>query len=135
MLHLTKNMRLLSPTITPETQSELTRFSKWILDIGEGNIETPTKEGETETTWIITQYGLTYDKGDAIMLLGKLNESEAHCDRTSLMICALWEMIRESQSITGIHTRKAILIPRICLTLKKNKWPFTLERCQDPIKV
>ena len=24
MLHLTKNMRLLSPTITPETQSELT---------------------------------------------------------------------------------------------------------------
>jgi hypothetical protein len=38
ILHLTANMRLSSPMLTEEARDELTQFSKWVLDIGEGNI-------------------------------------------------------------------------------------------------
>ena len=69
------------------------------------------------------------------MLLRNLNQSEGLCNGTRLIVTALGEMIIEAQIITGIHTGKSVLIPRICLTLKNNKWPFVLERRQYPIKV
>lgn len=52
VLHLTKNMRLLSPNVDSEAQKELAAFSQWILDIGEGKIEATATEGETEAAWI-----------------------------------------------------------------------------------
>jgi hypothetical protein len=45
-------MRLAAPTLTDEGKMELARFSKWILDIGEGNIECTAKDGESEPSWI-----------------------------------------------------------------------------------
>jgi hypothetical protein len=45
VLHLTTNMRLSQNTLTEEGRKELTDFSKWMLDIGEGNVEATTKEG------------------------------------------------------------------------------------------
>jgi ATP-dependent DNA helicase PIF1 len=47
VLHLKRNMRLSMPTLTDESRMELARFSQWMLDIGEGNIESRTKEGES----------------------------------------------------------------------------------------
>jgi ATP-dependent DNA helicase PIF1 len=35
----------------------------------------------------------------------------------------------------GTHNGKSVLIPRISLTLKNNKWPFFLQRRQYPIKI
>ncbi|CAD6243026.1 unnamed protein product [Miscanthus lutarioriparius] len=35
-----------------ETQKEISEFSRWVLDIGEGKIDAVRKEGETEATWI-----------------------------------------------------------------------------------
>jgi hypothetical protein len=52
ILHLKRNMRLLVPTLTNESRMELVRFSRWMLDVGEGNIESRTKEGESEPSWI-----------------------------------------------------------------------------------
>jgi ATP-dependent DNA helicase PIF1 len=37
--------------------------------------------------------------------------------------------------MTETHKGKNVLIPRIALTLKNNRWPFVLQRRQYPIKV
>jgi hypothetical protein len=52
ILHLTTNMRLSSNALTNEGRKELSDFSKWMLDVGEGNIQAVTKEGESEPSWI-----------------------------------------------------------------------------------
>jgi ATP-dependent DNA helicase PIF1 len=52
VLHLTTNMRLSSSALTDEGKKELADFSKWMLDVGEGNIEAMKKEGESESSWI-----------------------------------------------------------------------------------
>jgi hypothetical protein len=52
VLHLKTNMRLLENTVTEEGKKELPEFSRWMLDIGEGNIEATTKEDEYEPSWI-----------------------------------------------------------------------------------
>jgi ATP-dependent DNA helicase PIF1 len=45
-------MGLLAPTVTDERRMELAKFSRWMLDIGQGNIECRAKEGESEASWI-----------------------------------------------------------------------------------
>jgi hypothetical protein len=52
ILHLKRNMGLLAPTVTDERRMELAKFSRWMLDIGQGNIECRAKEGESEASWI-----------------------------------------------------------------------------------
>ncbi|KAG2659831.1 hypothetical protein PVAP13_1KG278905 [Panicum virgatum] len=52
VLQLHTNMRLRSAGLDSESHHELASFSKWVLDIGEGNIESFAKEGETESMWI-----------------------------------------------------------------------------------
>jgi hypothetical protein len=52
ILHLKRNTRLVAPILTNESRMELVRFSRWMLDVGEGNIEFRTKEGESEPSWI-----------------------------------------------------------------------------------
>lgn len=52
VLHLTKNMRLAAPNLTPEAQEEISSFSKWVLDLGEGKLEATARDGETDPTWI-----------------------------------------------------------------------------------
>jgi hypothetical protein len=52
VLHLTENMRLASAELTNEERTHIAEFSKWILDIGDGNIPATVKPGEYEPTWI-----------------------------------------------------------------------------------
>jgi ATP-dependent DNA helicase PIF1 len=54
VLQLTLNKRLSSHSLTEESKKELAEFSKWMLDIGEGNIDAIAKQDETEGTWIQT---------------------------------------------------------------------------------
>jgi hypothetical protein len=52
VLHLRSNMRLSAHGITKDGRKELADLSKWILDIGEGNIKVVAKEDDTEPSWI-----------------------------------------------------------------------------------
>jgi hypothetical protein len=52
VLHLRSNMRLSAHGLIEEGRKELAYFSRWMLDIGEGNIEAVAKEDETEASWI-----------------------------------------------------------------------------------
>jgi hypothetical protein len=52
VLALTKNMRLHRPDLDPQIQTEITEFSRWVLDIGEGKVDAVRKAGEPEATWI-----------------------------------------------------------------------------------
>jgi hypothetical protein len=45
-------MWLSSHDLTYEGKRELAEFSKWMLDVGEGNIDVVAKQDETESSWI-----------------------------------------------------------------------------------
>jgi ATP-dependent DNA helicase PIF1 len=67
------------------------------------------------------------------MLLRILNQAEGLCNGTRLVTTVLGDMVIEGQIMT--HKGKSVLIPRIYLILRNNKWPFALQRLQYPIKV
>jgi hypothetical protein len=52
ILSLNQNMRLICTEASPSEQQEVSNFSRWILDIGEGRVPCTAKEGEQEATWI-----------------------------------------------------------------------------------
>jgi ATP-dependent DNA helicase PIF1 len=227
-------MRLRCPDLSIETQKEISQFSRWVLDIGEGNIENIRNDSEPGASWVriprdlllmpqgdkITaiiqavypelsarysdqlylqnrailtptneaadsinshvvslipgaereylssdriskspgtheSYDLMYPieflnslngnnfphhrlvlkKGVPIMVLRNLDQSGGLCNGTRLIITNLGDMLIEAKIITGTHPGDIVHIPRICLTLKNTRLPFTLERRQFPIKV
>jgi ATP-dependent DNA helicase PIF1 len=69
------------------------------------------------------------------MLLRNLNQNLGLCNVTRIMITQLGDGIIEGIIITGTHTGQKTYIPRINLTTKGNKWPFTLRHRQFPMKV
>jgi ATP-dependent DNA helicase PIF1 len=69
------------------------------------------------------------------MLLRNLNQNLGLCNVTRIMITQLGDGIIEGIIITGTHTGQKTYIPRINLTTKGNKWPFTLCRRQFPMKL
>jgi ATP-dependent DNA helicase PIF1 len=81
------------------------------------------------------QHKLCLKKGVHVMLLRNLNQAEGLCNGTRLVITILGDKVIEGQIMTGTHKGKSVLIPRISLTLRSNKWPFGLQRRQYPIKV
>ena len=52
ILSLSQNMRLSSSSTDANYQKQITEFSKWVLDIGEGKIHCSAREGESEPSWI-----------------------------------------------------------------------------------
>jgi ATP-dependent DNA helicase PIF1 len=52
VLHLRSNMRMSAHDLTEEGRKKLADCNRWMLDIGEGNIEAIAKEDETEASWI-----------------------------------------------------------------------------------
>jgi hypothetical protein len=52
ILHLTTSMRLSTHGLTEEERKDLVDFRKWMLAVGEGEIEATAKEDEMEPSWI-----------------------------------------------------------------------------------
>jgi ATP-dependent DNA helicase PIF1 len=73
--------------------------------------------------------------GVPIMLLRNLNQTDGLCNGTRLIVTQLGHRVIEARMITGDHAGSTVLIPRISLTLKSNKYPFELVRRQFPIRV
>ncbi|WVZ56644.1 hypothetical protein U9M48_007140 [Paspalum notatum var. saurae] len=73
--------------------------------------------------------------GTPVMLLRNLNQHLGLCNGTRIMITKLGDTLLEGIIITGTHIGEKTHIPRINLTTKGNKWPFTLCRRQFPIKI
>ena len=69
------------------------------------------------------------------MLLRNLNQSLGLCNDTRLIVTNLGDNVIEAIIITGTHIGQKTYIPRINLTTRGCRWPFTLCRSQFPIKV
>jgi ATP-dependent exoDNAse (exonuclease V) alpha subunit len=81
------------------------------------------------------QHRLVLKKGVPIMMLRNIDQSGGLCNGTRLVVTSIGEMLIEAQIVTGTHTGNIVHIPRICLTLKNARLPFTLQRRQFPVKV
>src|SRR5436189_35128 len=70
-----------------------------------------------------------------VMLLRNLNQSLGLCNGTRIMLTQLGDIVLEGTIITGTHTGQKTHIPRINLTTKGTRWPFTLYHRQFLIKI
>jgi hypothetical protein len=78
---------------------------------------------------------LVLKKGVPIMLLRNISQSTGLCNGTRLVVTRLAEKVIEAIVMTGSNIGDIVYIPRICLTTKDPKWPFTLYRRQFPIRI
>jgi ATP-dependent DNA helicase PIF1 len=107
ILHLRTNMRLSANTLTEEGRKYLADFSKWMLDISEGNIEATTKEGESESSWIkIPEQFLLRSDGDKI----------------SCMVNAIYTYLQSKYMDSTYLRERAILTPTNDMADKINNY-------------
>lgn len=67
VLNLTENMRLVVPGAIIALQHEITLFSDWVLDLGEGKLSAVPRNNEAGSTWIdIPEDLLVHTEGDHI---------------------------------------------------------------------
>ena len=78
---------------------------------------------------------LLLKKGVPIMLLRNLSQATGLCNGTRLVVSKLGEKVIEAIIMTGSNIGDVVYIPRICLTAKDPKWPFTLHRREFPVRV
>jgi hypothetical protein len=76
---------------------------------------------------------LVLKRGVPIMLLRNISQITGLCNGTRLVVTRLAEKVIEAIVMTGSHIGDVVYIPRICLTARDPKWPFTLHRRQFPI--
>jgi len=69
------------------------------------------------------------------MLLRNLSQATGLCNGTRLVVSKLGEKVIEAIIMTGSNIGDVVYIPRICLTTKDPKWPFTLHHRQFPVRV
>lgn len=69
------------------------------------------------------------------MLLRNLSQSTGLCNGTRLVVSNLGEKVIEATVMTGSNIGDVVYIPRIFLTTKDSKWPFTLHRRQFPVRI
>ncbi|KAM0919996.1 hypothetical protein ACQ4PT_007868 [Festuca glaucescens] len=78
---------------------------------------------------------LVLKRGVPIMLLRNISQTAGLCNGTRLIVTRLAEKVIEAVVMTGSHVGDVVYIPRICLTTRDPKWPFTLHRRQFPIRI
>ena len=62
---LTRSMRVNKYTENGSIDTRKQEFNKWVLDIGDGNLEAKIKEGEDEPTWIQIPHNFIIKSGDS----------------------------------------------------------------------
>nr|XP_051229754.1 ATP-dependent DNA helicase PIF1-like [Lolium perenne] len=233
VLRLKENMRLKRRDISPSECEQLSLFSQWILDVGNGDVPGSTRDGEDSGSWItipedllllpsspnmdttiqsvyesffnyssadylaqhsilcptntvvdeindsifqrvpgcarrylssdsiskstdhafdaellyppeflhsvtinnFPHHELDLKVGVPVMLLRNINQSLGLCNGTRLLVTRLGERVLEGEIITGSHKGARVCIPRIILNSIDSKWPFTLRRCQCPVRL
>ncbi|KAM0867355.1 hypothetical protein ACQ4PT_042053 [Festuca glaucescens] len=78
---------------------------------------------------------LVLKRGVPIMLLRNICQAVGLCNGTRLIVSRLAEKVIEAIVMTGSNIGDIVYIPRICLTARDPKWPFTLHRRQFPIRI
>ncbi|XP_071683558.1 uncharacterized protein [Lolium perenne] len=73
--------------------------------------------------------------GVPVMIVRNINQSLGLCNGTRLLVVRLGERVLEAEIITGSHKGNRVCIPRIVLNSVDSKWPFTLRRCQFPVRL
>ncbi|KAJ1259806.1 hypothetical protein BS78_10G184200 [Paspalum vaginatum] len=110
-------------------------ISKCTDAFNDANILYPVEYFNTLNTNNFPSHRLKLKIGVLIMLLRNLNQSVGLCNGTRLIITNLGHNVIEAVIITGTHVGDKIYIPRINLTTRGSRWPFTLCRRQFSINV
>jgi len=78
---------------------------------------------------------LTLKIDTPVVLLRNIDQAQGLCNGTRLLIKRLGDHVLEAEILTGTKNGMLVRIPRIVLSGTSPRWPFTLQRCQFPIRV
>ena len=81
------------------------------------------------------QHLLTLKIDTPVVLLRNIDQAQGLCNGTRLLIKRLGDRVLEAEVMTGTKIGMLVRIPRIVLSGTSPRWPFTLQRCQFPIRV
>ncbi len=83
----------------------------------------------------IAHHRLVLKKRTPIKLLRNLNVSVGLCNGTRLIVKELGQCVLEVEIIIGTHVGDRVFIPRVFMTPSGITLPFTICRCQFPVRV
>ena len=81
-------------------------------------------------------HSMTFKVGAPVILLRNLRAGPGNGlhNGTRLIILKLGERVLEVEIASGINKGKSVLIPRITIAPSDTELPFTLRRCQFPVR-
>ena len=81
-------------------------------------------------------HSVTFKVGAPVILLRNLKAGPGNdlCNGTRLIILKLGERVLEVEIASGVNKGKSVLIPRITIAPSDTELPFTLRRCQFPVR-
>jgi len=110
-----------------------------IVDIHETNVDAnvlfPVEFLNSLKMGSIAHHWLVLKKGTSIMLLRNLNVSAGLCNGMRLIVKELGQRVLEVEIITETHVGDRVFIPRILMTPSGITLPFTIRRCQFPVRI
>ena len=82
----------------------------------------------------IPPHKMTLKEGMIIMLLRNFDQENGHCNGSRFILERILPRLLIARSVTGVHTGRLLLIPRIPLSPSENLFPFTFTRKQFPVR-
>ncbi|KAL9384735.1 hypothetical protein Peur_021745 [Populus x canadensis] len=83
----------------------------------------------------VPSHTLALKIGTPVMLLRNINPSIGLCNGTRLIVTQLSARVIEAQIITGSNIGNRVFIPRIIFPINEGRCPFTIKRCQFPLRL
>jgi ATP-dependent DNA helicase PIF1 len=103
--------------------------------VGDADLLFPPEILHSITINNFPEHEIVLKVGVPVMLLRNMNQSLGLCNGTRLLVTRIGERLFEGEVLTGSSKGQRVCIPRIVLNAPSTKWPFTLRRCQIPVRL
>ncbi|XP_062007589.1 uncharacterized protein LOC133724759 [Rosa rugosa] len=111
IFHLTENMRLSKKNLTDEDRKNISAFANWLLQIGEGKIQSINYENDIDTSWVEIPNDILIDN---------------YIDPIKAIFLATYQNFNENYNKFDYLRERAIVTPRNTTVTEINNYAINL---------
>ncbi|XP_040368295.1 uncharacterized protein LOC112192958 isoform X3 [Rosa chinensis] len=111
VFHLTENMRLSKKNLTDEDRKNISAFANWLLQIGEGKIQSINYENDIDTSWVEIPNDILIDN---------------YIDPIKAIFLATYQNFNENYNKFDYLRERAIVTPRNTTVTEINNYAINL---------